>query len=397
MTLRTSYPSCSWEPSTPWWDPRWPWPAFTFCFSPALGGFTPSPTWALCGHRPGLWPTPWHRSPVSPWLCRSWSVSQCTRERYTWRKTKKSRLSVTVQYNIYRITPQLGVYCYFYCCFFKIWILKCDSSELFEVSFLYIYTANEGCWMFLCHMVTVKQKPHLLWVSLSSTALFVHPWPPFSVLTHNTDHHSHDFALIALLRVPSVWCFDICLLCSAKPRWTLWLTACWGICLWSTEGNIFYTCPNKVLWYKSAVRLYVCFLWIGIIQNMFFKPKWRFCCLAVADRYGQRAPAAAREWDDPEVCASIPLSIMQDLWLYWLHPSILEGARGATQTVIHSFIHVNSMCGVYTFSLVLEFSHLVMMIQPVTFHSAVTKLQNYRAEMFCDCGVCISTKQKQSK
>lgn len=97
-TWRTSYPSSSWGPSTPWRDPPWPWPAFTFWFSSAPGQFTPSPTCTLCAHRPGLWPTPWPRSPASPWRCRSWSPWQRTRECNT--------RTVTVRYHIF--APQLG-------------------------------------------------------------------------------------------------------------------------------------------------------------------------------------------------------------------------------------------------------------------------------------------------
>lgn len=35
------------------------------------------------------------------------------------------------------------------------------------------------------------------------------------------------------------------------------------------------------------------------------------------------------------------------------------------------------------------------MIQPVTFHSAVTKLENYTAGKICDYGVCIPNKMKE--
>lgn len=90
------------------------------------------------------------------------------------------------------------------------------SLELLEVSF-FIYTANEGFCMFLYQMVTVKQNPHLLWASHSSTVLFAHLWPPFSVFTHNTDHHSHVFAVIALQRTLRLECWHLPALFSKAP------------------------------------------------------------------------------------------------------------------------------------------------------------------------------------
>lgn len=69
---RTSSPSSSWELSTPWLDLHWPWPACTSWFSSLAVCCTASPTCCLCEHRLGLWRTRSHRSPASPWLCRSW-------------------------------------------------------------------------------------------------------------------------------------------------------------------------------------------------------------------------------------------------------------------------------------------------------------------------------------
>ena len=100
MTWRTSCPSSSWEPSTPWRNPRCPWPAFTFLFSSVLGWFTPSPICVLCRPRPDLWPTRWPRSPVSPWLCKSWSLWLRTHECNTWKRKKATGMSMTVQYNV---------------------------------------------------------------------------------------------------------------------------------------------------------------------------------------------------------------------------------------------------------------------------------------------------------
>lgn len=78
MTWRTSSPSSSWVPSTPWPDRRWLWPAFTSWSSSWDGWCTPLPTCSPCERQPALWPTLWRRYLVSPWLCRFWWQSQRT-------------------------------------------------------------------------------------------------------------------------------------------------------------------------------------------------------------------------------------------------------------------------------------------------------------------------------
>lgn len=110
------------------------------------------------------------------------------------------------------------------------------------------------------------------------------------------------------------------------------------------------------------------------------------------DRHGQRAPLLLPESEMIQKSAAALqhssvyyarlLAVLSAPFLSWRAP---EGLRRLHK---HLFILVRSMYVVY--QCVLSFPG--GMIQPVNFHSAMTKLQNYTAGKIRDYGVCIQNR-----
>lgn len=80
-TWRTSSPSSSWGPSTPWRVRPWGRRASTSWRSRRPACCIAWLTWRRCRRPPARWPIWRRRCPACPWRCRSWRRSPATRRR----------------------------------------------------------------------------------------------------------------------------------------------------------------------------------------------------------------------------------------------------------------------------------------------------------------------------